>query len=40
MMASTNANSCVRSRSVTGPLALGYGAHFGLGLFIPVRNEI
>lgn len=21
--------------SVDGPLALGYGAHFGLGLFIP-----
>jgi CRISPR-associated protein Csb2 len=20
----------------TGPMALGYGAHFGLGLFIPV----
>jgi len=23
---------------VTGPVALGYGAHFGLGQFVPVRN--
>ena len=26
------------SEPVTGPLALGYGAHFGLGLFVPVSN--
>jgi len=26
------------SREVQGPLALGYGAHFGLGLFIPVTE--
>lgn len=25
--------------AVTGPLALGYGAHFGLGLFIPGTGE-
>jgi CRISPR-associated protein Csb2 len=24
---------------VSGPLALGYGAHFGLGLFVPVRGK-
>jgi CRISPR-associated protein Csb2 len=23
------------SEDVTGPVALGYGAHFGLGLFVP-----
>ena len=23
---------------VSGPLALGYGAHFGLGLFVPVLD--
>jgi CRISPR-associated protein Csb2 len=22
---------------VTGPLVLGYGAHFGLGLFVPMQ---
>jgi len=26
-------------KSVRGPIALGYGAHFGLGLFIPAANE-
>ncbi len=24
---------------ISGPLALGYGAHFGLGLFVPVGDE-
>jgi hypothetical protein len=23
---------------VDGPIALGYGAHFGLGLFIPAKQ--
>jgi CRISPR-associated protein Csb2 len=27
------------AKPVTGPLALGYGAHFGLGLFVPVADS-
>lgn len=27
------------SEPVTGPIALGYGAHFGLGLFVPVKKQ-
>jgi len=25
-------------QKVAGPLAFGYGAHFGLGLFVPVST--
>jgi hypothetical protein len=27
------------SEDVTGPITLGYGCHFGLGVFSPVRSE-
>jgi CRISPR-associated protein Csb2 len=27
-------------QKVTGPLAFGYGAHFGLGLFVPVQKNM
>ena len=33
---SGNAFSITFSEPVSGPLALGYGSHFGLGLFVPV----
>lgn len=26
-------------KSINGPIALGHSCHFGLGLFVPVRNE-
>ena len=34
-----NAFTIEFSEPVNGPLAFGYGAHFGLGLFVPVRLE-
>jgi CRISPR-associated protein Csb2 len=33
---SGNAFTITFPKPVSGPLALGYGSHFGLGLFIPV----
>ena len=27
-------------KPITGPLALGYGSHFGLGLFVPVASSV
>ncbi|HEV2455341.1 MAG TPA: type I-U CRISPR-associated protein Csb2, partial [Verrucomicrobiae bacterium] len=36
---SGNAFCVTFSERVSGPLALGYGSHFGLGLFVPVLAE-
>ncbi|HEX9045459.1 MAG TPA: hypothetical protein VF988_00415, partial [Verrucomicrobiae bacterium] len=36
---SGNAFTITFSKPVNGPLALGYGAHFGLGLFVPVLDS-
>ena len=27
------------SEAIAGPLAIGYGSHFGLGLFVAKRND-
>jgi CRISPR-associated protein Csb2 len=38
---STNGDafSIMFAKAVIGPLAFGYGAHFGLGLFVPVPDQ-
>jgi CRISPR-associated protein Csb2 len=36
---SGNAFTITVSEAVSGPIAIGYGAHFGLGLFTPMDRE-